>query len=200
MKESSSKHLRQAIAQQAARMMAEEGVVDYSRAKRKAARQLGVAEDDRCLPSNAEVESALRVHHEIFHSDEQPQLLHQLRSEALSIMQLLAQFNPHLAGSVLDGTAGRFAETQIHLFVDSLKDVELFLLKHNIPYQVEEKSSRFGHEKRLLPVFVLEGRSGVVRLVVFDTDDLRSLPRTLPNDGVPLRAPLLSVAAMVEQA
>jgi hypothetical protein len=200
MKESSSKHLRQAIAQQAARMMAEEGVVDYSRAKRKAARQLGVGEEERCLPSNAEVESALRVHHEIFHGMEQPQQLRQLRSEALSVMQLLEQFNPHLAGSVLDGTAGRFAETQIHLFVDSLKDVELFLLNHNIPYQIDEKSSRIGNEKRLLPVFVLEGRYGTVRLVVFDTGDLRTLPRTLANEGMPLRMPLPAVAALLEQA
>ena len=47
--------LRQLIAQQAARMMAEEGISDYAYAKRKASRQLG-AKDINCMPTNAELE------------------------------------------------------------------------------------------------------------------------------------------------
>lgn len=199
MKESNSKNLRRLIAQQAARMMAEEGLSDYARAKRKAARQLGT-DDDRCLPSNAEVEQELRLHHEIFHSTAQPQLLHQLRSEALSVMRLLERFNPHLSGAVLDGTAGRYAETEIHLFVDSLKDVELFLLNQSIPYQMDEKPYRFGSEKRRLPVFVLEGTHGTIRLLVFATDDLRALPKTPSHGNIPARAGTASVAALIQQA
>lgn len=199
MKDSSSKNLRRLIAQHAARMMAEEGLSDYARAKRKAARQLG-SEDDRCLPSNAEVEQELRLHNEIFHSAAQPQLLHQLRSEALDVMRLLERFNPHLSGSVLDGTAGRYAETEIHLFVDSLKDVELFLLKHNILYQMDEKPYRIGSEKRRLPVFVLEGPHGVIRLLVFATDDLRVLPKAPSHGNIPARAGAASVAALIQQA
>jgi hypothetical protein len=197
MKESSSKHLRRLIAQHAARMMAEEGMADYSRAKRKAARQLG-SDDDRCLPSNAEIEHELRLHHEIFHSAAQPQLLHQLRAEALSAMRLLGRFNPHLSGAVLDGTAGRYAETEIHLFVDSLKDVELFLLNSNIPYQMDEKLYRFGNEKRRLPVFVLEGTHGTIRLTIFATNDLRALPKGAPGNSS-TRADAASVAALLQQ-
>ena len=53
-----SQHLRQMIAQQAARMLAEDGAQDYAYAKRKAARQLG-STDDHCLPTNAEIEQEL---------------------------------------------------------------------------------------------------------------------------------------------
>lgn len=200
MKPASSRHLRQLIAQQAARMIAEEGLTDYAHAKHKAARQLGVADDDRCLPSNTEVEQELRLHHEIFHADDQPQRLLELRRNALAIMRLLERFNPHLAGAVLDGTAGRHAETELHLFADSLKEVELFLLNQQIPYRIEEKAFRFGQERRPVPAFVLEGQLGLVRLVVFATDDLRSVNRTSRHGEAPVRAALAAVASLLNQA
>lgn len=199
MKDSSAKHLRHLIAQQAARMLAEEGLTDYAHAKRKAARQLGML-DERNLPSNTEIEQELRLHNEIFHSEAQPRLLHELRSEALSVMQLLEQFNPFLSGAVLDGTAGRYAETEIHLFVDSLKDVELFLLNQNIPYQMDEKPQRIGGEKRRLPVFALPGLHGSIRLVVFATDDLRALPKNTPHGATAIRANAAAVAALLQQS
>jgi len=189
-------HLRQMIAQQAARMMAEEGVQDYAYAKRKAARQLAVS-DAQCLPTNSEIEQELRLHHEIYRSAEQPQHLQRLRSEALTVMRLLERFNPHLAGAVLEGTAGRYAETEIHLFADSLKDVELFLLNNNIPYRMEEKAYRFGNERRRLPQFSVEGACGVIQLTVFATDDLRSPPKSRLHDGALERATTSAVAVLV---
>jgi hypothetical protein len=198
MKESSSKHLRQLIAQHAARMMAEGEGADYARVKRKAARQLG-ATDERCLPSNEEVAQELRLHHEIFHGDAQPQLLHQMRIEALAVMKLLERFNPYLAGGVLDGTAGRYADTEIHLFVDSVKNVELFLLNNNIPYRMDEKAYRFGNEKQRMPAFLLEGEFGTVYLVVFATDDLRVTLKNSQHGNTPTRAATASVAALLQQ-
>jgi hypothetical protein len=167
-KENSSRqqHLRQLIAQHAARMMAEDGVADYALAKRKASRQLGV-EDTQCLPSNAEISQELRVYQGIYLGEEQPEQLRQLRIDALATMQLLKQFNPSLTGAVLDGTAGRYAETDIHLYADSDKEVEMFLLNSKIPYQTKERSYFFNGERRKVPVFVLEGPHGAVLLSVF---------------------------------
>jgi hypothetical protein len=48
-------------------------------------------------------------------------------------------------------------------------------------------------------MFVLEGRHGPVDLVVFGTDDLRTLPRTTASNGASVRAGMASVAALVEQ-
>ncbi len=193
-----SQHLRQMIAQQAARMMAEEGAQDYAYAKRKAARQLG-ATDDRCLPTNTEIEQELKLYHAIYRSEEQPHHLQQLRREALEVMHRLEQFNPHLAGAVLDGTAGRYAETEIHLFVDSLKDVELYLLNHRIPYQMEDRPYRAGPSHQRLPVFTLESAHGTIRILVFATEDLRTLPRNA-TAGVRSRAPLHVVEKLVEES
>lgn len=163
---------RQLVAQQAARLMAEEGIADYAFAKRKAARQLGM-EDAHCLPGNAEIESALREYQELYHADEQPGQLLKLRKDALSVMRLLERFNPHLTGAVLDGTAGRYAQTDIHLFADSDKEVEIFLLNNKIPYQNEEHSYHIGNERRRMSVFVLNGEQGVIRLSVYAADDAR---------------------------
>ena len=173
--------VRQLIAQQAARMMAEDGVSDFAYAKKKAGRQLG-AVDNSIMPSNAEVEEELKLYNALFLSEEQPENLYDLRVNALFTMQLLDRFNPHLTGAVLDGTAGLMSETHIHLFADSVKDVEMFLLNQRIPFDVNEKSYRImndgkrdkkGDSRKSVPVFTLETATGLIRLSVFDVDDIR---------------------------
>jgi hypothetical protein len=184
-------HLRQLVAQQAARMMAEDGISDFSYAKKKAGRQLG-AIDNNTLPSNAEVEEALKLYNALFLSEEQPENLRNLRSNALFTMQMLERFNPHLTGAVLDGTAGLLTETHIHLFTDSLKDVEMFLLNQQIPFNVNEKSYRImndgkrdkrGDSRKSVPVFTLETDTGLIRLSVFEVDDIRVATKRAADGG-----------------
>ncbi len=174
-------HIRQMIAQQAARMMAEDGIHDFAYAKKKAGKQLGISENS-VLPTNAEIEEEIRLYHEIYNADEQPIELEKLRKAALITMQLFERFNPHLTGSVLDGTAGKFAQTNIHLFADSAKEVEMFLLNMQIPFESSEKSYRISDKpskdkkdkvRKTVPVFALETELGVQKLSVFDVDDLR---------------------------
>lgn len=188
-KESGSRqqHLRQLIAQHAARIMAEGGVSDYAYAKRKAARQLAM-EEGTCLPTNAEIEQELRLQQALYAGEEQAEHLHQLRSDALAVMRLLERFQPMLAGAVLEGTAGAYAGTDIHLFADSLKDVEMFLLNNEIPYQVGEKGYRFGNERKKIPVYSLDGPHGVIHLSVFTSADTRTAPRSLLGNGAQQRA------------
>jgi len=173
--------LRQMIAQTAARMMAEDGIHDYAYAKRKAARQLGVAENS-VLPTNAEIEEEVRLYHGIYNAEAQPLELAMLRNAALATMQLFERFNPYLTGSVLDGSAGKFAQTEIHLFADSAKEVEMFLLNQQIPFQSSEKAYRLSDRpskdkkdkvRKTVPVFTLETKYGPQKLSVFEFDDLR---------------------------
>lgn len=193
------------IAQAAARMMAEEGVHDFAYAKKKAGRQLGVT-DGGMLPSNAEIEEEVRLYHEIFNADEQPQNLLDLRKAALATMRLFERFNPHLTGAVLDGTAGKFAQTDIHLFADSAKDVELFLLNQQIPFDSSEKSYRLSDKpskdkkekvRKTVPVFTLETEYGLIKLSVFDVDDLRIPPKGAVNNASMQRANTQELAALI---
>ena len=50
------------------------------------------------------------------------------------MMQIMQRFNAYLSGSVLDGSAGRYAEIDIQLFADSAKDVEIFLLNQHLDF------------------------------------------------------------------
>ena len=132
-----SDHLRRTIASHAARLIAEDGIADYGQAKRKAARHLG-ASDSEALPSNEEVAAELRMYQSLYQDEEQVERLRELRQAALEVMEMLTDFHPYLTGAVLDGTAGRYSQAEIELFADSSKDVEIFLLSHNISYDIAD--------------------------------------------------------------
>ena len=121
---SNSTQQKTLIANTAARLIAESGISDYSLAKRKALHALGLPEGTH-LPENAEVEAELRTYQRLFQGDEHAERIDQLRRKACEIMEVMQKFNPYLTGSVLDGTAGRYAEIDIQLFTDSAKDVEI---------------------------------------------------------------------------
>ena len=129
--------LRREIAALAARMMAEDGISDFGFAKRKAARQLGATDADS-LPNNTEIEAELRAWQALYQDDEQPERLFEMRSAAVDVMQMLETFRPYLTGGALDGTAGRYSELEIEIFPDSTKDVEIFFLNQDFPYEHRE--------------------------------------------------------------
>ena len=197
--------LRQLIAQQAARMMAEDGINDFAYAKKKAGKQLGVTESS-VLPTNAEVEEEVRLYHNIYNADEQPLELAKLRKAALMTMQIFERFNPHLTGSVLDGTAGKFSQTSIHLFADSAKDVEMFLLNQQIPFESSEKSFRISDKpskdkkekvRKTVPVFTLETELGLQKLSVFDVDDMRVAVKRTADGSNADRADISDLRALL---
>jgi len=151
--------MREQLAYQAARLMAEHGITDHAYAKRKAAKQLG-ASDTQHLPSNQEVDEALHSYRALYQSDFHPDVLRQLRSEALDMMRLLTPFHPYLTGSVLSGTAGAQSDINLMLFSDDAKAVLLFLLKHNLKFDDGEWRVRLNGHDELVPSYTLMGKSG----------------------------------------
>ena len=109
---------RRVVAQEAARIIVEQGVQDYRLAKTKAAERLGMS-DRGSLPRNGEIEEAVAEHLQLFRHDTHSPLLQSLRSAALSAMQMLSPFTPRLVGLVLAGTAGEHSAVNLHLFSDS---------------------------------------------------------------------------------
>lgn len=200
--------LRQMIAQLAARMMAEDGISDFAYAKKKASRQLGVT-DNSVMPSNTEIEDELKLYNAIFLSEEQPGNLRELRKNALFTMQMLERFNPYLTGAVLDGTAGIGSETHIHLFADSLKELEMFLLNQDIPFETNEKSYRVmndgkrdkkGDARKRVPVFTLETHTGLIKLSVFEQDGIRVATKRAVDGSNADRAGITEVKALLENS
>ena len=170
-----SKHIRFQVAHKAAQMMAEEGISDYAFAKRKAAKFFGLMDGD-ALPSNDEINDAIKEHQAIFFDEEHEERLKVLRLEALSLMKKLNAFNPHLTGAVFDGTAGRYPTIHIQLYAESMKEVEFFLLNHNIAYQTRDRKSHtkdLMQNKKMIPVLTLEGSLGPIELLIYHIDDMK---------------------------
>jgi hypothetical protein len=188
--------LRAEIAAAAARMIAEDGA-DYSSAKRKAARQIlgGAKIPGNILPDNAQVENEVRLYQELFLSDSQPARLLHLRKLALRLMTDLVQFNPYLTGAALNGTAGEHSDIYIQLFTESPKEVQIFLLNKNIPFEVSETQHfRRGHPPVETVSFILEKEG--IHLVLYELDDLRGAVRVTGTRGSE-RADIETVRALI---
>jgi hypothetical protein len=176
--------MRSRLAHLAARLMAEDGIEDYARAKRKAARQAGMP-DTRQLPSNDEIDQALRVQQTLYHKAEYELRLRDLRVRALDAMREFARFDPHLTGSVLSGNAGRYANIDLCLFTDDTKAVELFLLESGNSYRTGESRLYSGDQPVAAPVFTVSSRAVEIRLTVLPGGAAR-----LPVKGTPGGRPL----------
>jgi hypothetical protein len=193
---SKQQNMRTRIAAVAARIMAEDGIEDFAMAKRKAARQLG-AGDTQSLPNNDEIETELRVYQSLYQGEEQRERLHYLRNQALAAMEQLAEFKPYLTGPVLKGTAGRYADIDLQVFADSGKELEIFLLNRNIPYETSESRYYSGNQARAVSVLSMNWRGTPVRIAVCWPDDERRSVKTSPL-GRPLeRAGLEAVRTLV---
>lgn len=149
--------IRLRIAQNAARIMVEEGVSDYGLAGRKAATRLGVR-SARSMPRAEEIQAALLEYHRIYRSADQSRLLARLRKLAAEAMEFLAEFSPLLVGGAWDGSAGKFSPVSLHLFVDEPEQVMRKLLNARIPYR-EDSHSVAGERSSEFPslVFFVDG-------------------------------------------
>ncbi len=168
---------RSSIAGVVARLMAEDGIADYQHAKRKAARQLGLPEHTP-YPDNAEVEAELRAYRSLYQAEGHPELVLAMRQTALGLLELLADYSPYLAGSVLDGTAGEHSHIDILLFADSAKEVEIFLLNHGMAFEHAEPRN-----ERAEAVLVLETDTADANLVIYPPQLERMVMRH--RDGRP---------------
>lgn len=180
-----SRLMRERLAQLAARLMAEDGIDDFAMAKRKAAKQLGVP-DTRHLPTNQEIEVALREYREIYFADEHAESLRDLRQKALATMRSLEQFQPYLVGSVLTGIASPFACIELQLCADSGKEVEMYLLGNKIEFEAGEQKMYFGGQQYWVPVYTLDIDGTEVRLAILESDGKQRNPARNTAEGRPL--------------
>ena len=188
--------MRARIAAAAARIMAEDGIDDFALAKRKAARRLG-APDTEALPANDEIEAELRAYRALYQAEEHPDRIAQLRALALEAMRLLERFHPYLTGPVLAGIAGPYAEIELQLFPESVKEVELFLLDHDIPYATSESRRFAGDRARAVAGLEVQWQGTPLRLQVFDPRDERLALKTSQAGRVIERAGIAEVSELV---
>ena len=178
--------LRAQVAEEAARIIREQGIRDYLLAKRKAAERLGI--DDRtALPRNAEIAEALSAQQRLFGGEAHVENLKALREAALEAMRLLEPFGPRLVGPVLEGTATPHSDITLHLFADAPEEVAFHLMEIGVRYRTGDKRLRLASGQHAsFPSFTFESGGTMVEATVFPTGALRQAP-ACPVSGGPMR-------------
>ncbi|MFQ5609527.1 MAG: hypothetical protein ACE5F8_04580 [Woeseiaceae bacterium] len=180
-----SERARMLVAQEAARIIINQGIRDYRAAKMKAAERLGL-NNRSSLPGNAEIERAIEEHHQLFGGESHSVLLRTMRECALSAMELLSPFTPRLVGPVLAGTADENSAVNLHVFSDSAETVATTLSDLQIPYRPYERRLRSRRDKTdVYAGFEFEHETAAVQATVFPVDGIRQAPLS-PIDGKPM--------------
>jgi hypothetical protein len=192
--------LKSEIAAAAARLVVEEGL-EYGPAKRRAVRQLGLNARSG-LPDNDAVEDAVRQYIGLFCADTQPAELAALRRLALTWMERLAPFRPHLGGAVWHGTATRLSDVYLQLFCDDPKVAELALIEKGVDYQARTVTGFNGEPVEALSLSSMSPELGEtigVHLMLHDLDDVRGALRSDAKGRSP-RGDLRALRALLEDA
>jgi hypothetical protein len=178
----------------------EEGL-EYGPAKRRALRELGLPSRSP-LPANDMLEDEVFDYLKLFCSDTQPQELRALRELALTWMERLQVFRPHLSGAVWRGSATRLSDIYIQLFCDDPKSAELSLIDQGVRYDVQAIKGFKGEEVDALSIHSLcpaLNEDIGVHLMVYDYDDLRGALQ--PDErGLAVRGDLASLRQLLDNA
>jgi hypothetical protein len=186
------------VAQAAARLVVEEGL-EYGSAKRRAAKQLGLASRG-ALPDNDAIEAAVREYIDIFCGDTQPAELAALRRLALTWMERLAEFRPYLGGAVWHGTATRLSDIYLQLFCDDPKSAEIALIENRVDYEARTVTGFHGEPVEALSFSSVSRELGEaigVHLLIHDHDDVRGALRPDSRGRSP-RGDAAAVRALLE--
>lgn len=178
--------LRTRIAEEAARIMREQGVRDFLLAKRKAADRLGIL-DRSALPANQEVSAALAAQQRLFGGSAHVDNVRALREVALRAMGLFDRFSPRLVGPVLAGTATPHSDISLHVFAATPEDIAFMLIERGIRYRTGDRRVRMANgEHASFPSFELETGEVGIEATVFPEHGLREAP-ICPISGSSMR-------------
>jgi hypothetical protein len=192
--------LRSRVAQEAARIMREQGVRDFLLAKRKAADRLGVV-DRNALPANLEIAEALAEQQRLFGGAAHDDNLRALREVALRAMDLLEPFRPRLVGPVLGGTATPHSNVSLHVFAPTPEDVAFMLIQRAVRYRTADRRVRLANgEYASFPAFEFESGEVGIEATVFPEHGLREAPLCPISGGSMRRARREEVAALLDDA
>ncbi len=177
---------RKVLAQEAARIIVEQGIEDYRVAKIKAAERLGMTARGS-LPGNPEIEHAVSEHLKLFGRESHLDLLRVLRRAALSAMELLAPFTPRLVGPVLHGTAAANSAVNLHVFSDSAELVAVRLQESSVQYRPYDRRLKSRRDRaETFSGFRFTHDNSSIEATVFPLKGMRQAPIS-PVNGKPMQ-------------
>ena len=170
----------------------------FQEAKTKAADSLGFIGASN-LPSNIVLHRALAENLALLEGSKWSRRVREMRVAATQAMNFFSDFDPHLTGSVLYGTATAYSVICLHVYSDDLEPVIWRLNEANINYRLSEVSLKTQGNKTI--VFPnLEIAMGEFEFdVVLFPQTYRFNPPNSPLDGKPYqRADLDRVQRLID--
>ena len=192
-------HQQDELVEEAARIMCEQGLVDYRAAKAKAAERLGVPAGTP-LPANSQVHDAVLAYQQLFGGQRHHQQLQAMRETAIKAMELLEEFEPRLVGALLSGAIHDGHRIQLHAFADMPEALDFLLEDRGIACQPGERRYRVGkRDTRQFPMLQFEAGGHGIDVTIFPESGGRNPPLS-PVDGKPMRRLTLTAARKLLEA
>ena len=183
-----SSRIQAEIADEAGRIMADEGVQDFRQAKLKARDRLKAGKDVP-LPSNQEIQLARDKHIALFTPHEQILAQrHKMMEIAAEAMEFLQHFKPRLVADFLNHPVSSHTIIELHLQASGPEALAHFLIEQAIPFEQQEKLVHFGSNTSItVPALNLQVDDQLFRLVLFTETQHRQTPRDLNGKGAQYR-------------
>ena len=189
-----------AFIEEAARLICEEGYADYRAAKHRAAEDLRLTLSPNAV-DNRKIELRVLQRQELFGGQEYRQTLLDMRKAGLSLMSLLRDFDPRLAGSCVSGAIGLGHNVQIHVIAEPAESVDIHLINRNIAFEQDERRYRMADGREyLIPLLHLASGDIPADVAVFAEDSRRNPPLSRIDGRPAKRLDLGQLKALLSQA
>ena len=172
----SNKQLKDMIAQEAAKIIAEKGIQQFGQAKFKAAENLN-AMDNGCLPSNSDIEKKLIEYYQLFQTDVHLDHIKSLRKIALDIMHIFDNYQIYLVGPVANGTANVSSAINFHIASEDESEIIQTLTKNDLTHKPYDRKIKF-NEKTIKQVNGIKTiyKNTDIELTIFNHKEIRLAP------------------------
>lgn len=194
---------RRRLAEEAARLLLEEGTQDFRHAKRKAAQHLGLDLHGEG-PTHLEIEQAVLERNRLFATADSRQEYRDRLRAAVTLLRVLSAWQPRLVGPLRLGILEAQPHIRLHAFADTVEEVLIDLMNRKLRVQTFERQyppQRAGAAPLRVPGLRFTGPEDLqVEMTVFPWNGIRQAPPS-PVDGRPMpRLDLPSVEKLLRAA
>ena len=175
---------RQQICDLAARIIHEDGIRDYHKAKLRACDTLGI-KTNSFLPTNEEIQFALENRIKLFDSKNLESSPISQLSIAKDLLNILQDYQPRLTGLLLNGMKLKNSPIEIHAFSNSAEMICEELNWRGLSAFIIEKRFRYSNNQYVnVPLIVCHLDEQDIEISVFTERELHRAP-ICPRNGRP---------------
>jgi len=173
---------RQQICDAAARIIHEDGIRDYHKAKLRACESLQLKSNSN-LPTNEEIELAVQRRLNLFEPENPVEILNDKLIVATDLLEILTEFNPRLTGNLINGITLKNQPIEIHAFSNSIELLADEINWRGLNNFIIEKRYRYTNNEYInVPLLICQLENQDIEISVFKEKELHRSP-ICPTNG-----------------